>query len=351
MAGIGALGSIPGLGGFVAGDEELRQQQAAKIQQAVALQGVLSRAQANQREQGLRGALSQLPADATQEQVMNAARPFAGADQLLRLTQSSLDRQYTVDAAAQARKDALAGKKSNLSRLMEERDALPAGDPRRTSYDNAIRKESETAKQISPTVVMPRPEQALVPIVGPDGKPTLVRREDAIGKTPYAAGSAMDKKTEQVDNGRQTVNSLIATLRDQYDQLEQGGGITDPAAGPVDNLKAGISSSGVGQFVGRMVGTQNQSARNQIAQQRPLLLNAIKQATGMSAKQMDSNAELKLYLSAATDPTLDIRANRAALDKLDELYGLSGKQPAGGGGGGLPNASAIDAELARRRKK
>lgn len=41
---------------------------------------------------------------------------------------------------------------SNVARLIAERDALPANDPNRKIYDNAIRKESETAKQITPTV-------------------------------------------------------------------------------------------------------------------------------------------------------------------------------------------------------
>lgn len=135
------------------------------------------------------------------------------------------------------------------------------------------------------------------------------------------------KQAETVDSGRSTVSGLVTTLRDYYDQLHMSGGITDPKAGLSTNLAAGIASSGPGQAIGRLVGTQNQSARNAIAQQRPLLLNAIKQATGMSAKQMDSNAELKLYLSAATDPTLDIEANRAALEQLDKLYGLGGQAP------------------------
>jgi hypothetical protein len=55
-----------------------------------------------------------------------------------------------------------------------------------------------------------------------------------------------------------------------------------------------------------------------------MLLQAIMKATGMSAKQMDSNVELKLYLATATDPTLDVAANRRALDKIEELFG-SGK--------------------------
>jgi hypothetical protein len=337
---------IPEIDAFQQSQQFGMRQQMGQMQQLSELQKIMAVQAATQQREGalmrekqLRGALSQLGPDATPEQVIQAVRPYAGADDLLKF---ELAMRKPVEKKQNP---------SNLTRLMEERDALPANDPRRKHYDNAIRKESETAKQISPTVVMPRPEQPLVSVVGPDGKPKLVRREDAIGMMPWAAGSAQDKKQETVDSGRESVNSMIATLRDQYTQLLQGGGITDPDAGPVDNIKAGISSSGLGQFVGRAVGTRNQSARNQIAQQRPLLLNAIKQATGMSAKQMDSNAELKLYLSAATDPTLDIRANMAALDKLDELYGLGLKKPSDGGGGGLPDASAIDAELARRRKK
>ena len=47
-------------------------------------------------------------------------------------------------------------------------------------------------------------------------------------------------------------------------------------------------------------------------------------ATGMSAKQMDSNAELKLYLATATDPTLDVASNKRALDMIETLYGRPG---------------------------
>jgi len=165
------------------------------------------------------------------------------------------------------------------------------------------------------------------------------------------ADAKAQKQAEQVDSGRGTVSSIVTQLRDSYDQLDKAGGITNPEAGGLSNLGAGVSSSAIGQAAGRLFGTQNQSLRNNIAQTRPLLLNAIKQATGMSAKQMDSNAELKMYLSAATDPTLDIKANRQALDMLDKLYGLSGHQPQSTGATGsfAPPMDAIDAEIARRR--
>jgi len=136
------------------------------------------------------------------------------------------------------------------------------------------------------------------------------------GKEPGAA-----KIADQVDAGRGTLETLGLSLKDYYGQLNTNGGITSTKNRAGTNLGAGIASSGIGQSVGRMLGTADQSLRNQIIQQRPLLLQAIKQATGMSAKQMDSNAEMKMYLAAATDPTLDLEANLSALDMLSKLYG------------------------------
>jgi len=67
------------------------------------------------------------------------------------------------------------------------------------------------------------------------------------------------------------------------------------------------------------------------------LMTSIMQAMGLSAKQLDSNAELKLWLSAATDPTLDLESNRAALNNLENMLTGKGKNktPA------APNAPAV----------
>lgn len=148
------------------------------------------------------------------------------------------------------------------------------------------------------------------------GSPGVVGRS---GKEPVSAGKEM-----QTQEGKSSVDTQVASLRDLYTQLQKNGGITDTTNSAMGNVSAGAGSSGIGQAAGRLFGTQNQSLRNQIAQSRPLLLQAIKSATGMSAKQMDSNVELKMYLAAATDPTLDVQANLKALDNLSKLYGLGG---------------------------
>lgn len=342
----GALARVPGLAGFLGSQRFSQQQDLGNLQQANMLTGILARNQALQREQALRGALAQLPPDASQEDVIKAVRPHANPDDLFRVIQSSADKKFATEQAALSRRDALDARLYDIDRRLEDkaldrtqREALAK------AADDTKRELARMGFEVRRDIAAQNADRANKPPAGYRFKPN--------GSLEAIPGGPADQKLSQAGTGRETVNSLIATLRDQYSQLQQGGGITDPQAGPIDNIKAAIGSSGVGQFVGRAVGTQNQSARNQIMQQRPMLLNAIKQATGMSAKQMDSNAELKLYLSAATDPTLDIRANLEALNKLDELYGLGGKTtPSGGGAGsaGLPDMNAIDAELARRAK-
>jgi len=153
---------------------------------------------------------------------------------------------------------------------------------------------------------------------------------------PIPGGPADQKATTQ-QAGKETVDSVVSQLRQSYDSLDTGGGITSTQQGAVSNLGRRLSQSAVGQFAGGAVGGTNQKERDAIAQARPLLLQAIMKATGMSAKQMDSNAELKLYLATATDPTLSLQANREALDRIVELYGSGGnpqkpktQNPAGG---------------------
>lgn len=136
------------------------------------------------------------------------------------------------------------------------------------------------------------------------------------GPADLKATAEATKKAE----GTVAVDTSLATLRDAYNRLEAGGGITSTENGPLDNAGASIASSGIGQATGKLFGTKNQSARNDIAMARPGLLAALMKATGMNSKQMDSNAELKLWLATATDPTLDVESNRKALDNIERKY-------------------------------
>ena len=51
-------------------------------------------------------------------------------------------------------------------------------------------------------------------------------------------------------------------------------------------------------------------------------MQSIKSATGMSAQQMNSDADVKLMMKLTSDPTSSIEANMAILNKLNQKFGL-----------------------------
>lgn len=142
-------------------------------------------------------------------------------------------------------------------------------------------------------------------------------------------GGPADIKAQTANVGRETVDTLVSDLKDNYAVLKGSGGITEKGAG-LSNAPAYVASSPVGQLAGKVFGTENQSARNTINSARTLLMQAIKKATGMSAQELNSNFELQQYLKTATDPSLDYESNMEALDRIQKLYGVGGIATSGG---------------------
>ena len=132
----------------------------------------------------------------------------------------------------------------------------------------------------------------------------------------------VQEKADVKAEAKKQLSDVVGQLKNSYDTLLEGGGITSTATGGRENIGAKMGTSAVGQFVGSALGTKNQEQRQIIEQTRPLLLNLIKEATGMSASQMNSNAEMQMYLKAATDPKLSYEANVTALRNLDKTFGL-----------------------------
>ena len=71
-------------------------------------------------------------------------------------------------------------------------------------------------------------------------------------------GGPADLKAQALDAnkaaGAADVDLAVGTLRDAYDRLDQGGGITNTNKGTLDNLVAGPRLPG--QMVGKMLGTK-----------------------------------------------------------------------------------------------
>ena len=127
------------------------------------------------------------------------------------------------------------------------------------------------------------------------------------------------KKTSQ-----QTLHGVIRGVVDLYKELDALGGVVNPNNSIVSNIKARLSASDIGQALGEAQGSQSQSIRQSIENARPLMMTRLKQATGMSAQQLNSNQELSFYLQAMGDTKKDLFSNLVALDVLDGSFGTGG---------------------------
>lgn len=266
--------------------------------------------------QGLRGVVQQTM---QQRQMQDAAQERAYAR---RLQEQGLQRQYQQMDQQQANQQAqlafrdreLATKAALQERLGRERlDAMRAQAAERNQN---------------------RPIQT-VDIVAPDDPTKVLKidpnvyREDAYksgnragvigvtGKTPDAA-----KKDQAKESGKARLSSTVDDLSTAYDNLEKMGAVIDPNNSTLGNIYERAAASGPGQFIAGALGTPAQTQRDIINQRRAGLMANMKEATGMSAQSLNSNAELMFYIQMATDPTKSIQANRAALTYLDRTFGL-----------------------------
>ena len=197
-----------------------------------------------------------------------------------------------------------------------------------------------------PLMQSPMPGSAIVPL-------TRVREEAAAGRqTPAEAAAvasatatatkAAELKAEQAKKlpAKRQVSSLLQKLRNAYETLNTAEAIPSSERGAFANVFDYLSTTGAGREVQRALGTAANKPLNEITGGRKLLATAIKNATGMSAQEMNSNVELQLTLDALTDPTQGYESAISQLDTLEQLYGAGGAQtPVASVGRQTPTAS------------
>jgi hypothetical protein len=143
----------------------------------------------------------------------------------------------------------------------------------------------------------------------------------AVGSGPPQPNSVVIQQQGK-EEARGRISGLVSTLQSYYDDLEEAGGAVKAGQPPLENAANIAMNTTPGQYLGRALGTKSQIARDGIAAMRPALINEIRNATGMSARAMDSNVELQFNIKMATDPGVDPSVNRAALERIDKAYGL-----------------------------
>jgi len=232
-------------------------------------------------EEQLRDELSKLPQDATQEQILAIVTKYGSPDKVLATLQGSADR------AAQ--------RETLLTLGREKIEAKLESDLRQAKTD--LEKEQmkiEARKELA---------QLMASLKGPS-----------------SAVLKAQEKAEKAPEGQLALGDTISTAETLVKDLAKMGGMTSTSKGPLANLVTSLQTGTVGQMAGRTFGTAEQAKRDELKSIRLQLLNAIKEATGMSAQQLNSNVELKTYLDSLGSEGMTKEANLAILDNLSRRY-------------------------------
>jgi hypothetical protein len=265
---------------------------------------------------------------------------------------------------------------------------------------NAVFLPGENRFITAPREFQPAAPSAPVAVMGPDGRPQYVSREQAIGMTPFspasvkfigggagaggtrAGGGAMPKAPpgyrytptgdleaipggpvaakqgealNKQETGRAQATDILDSLGDAYAELDRMKAIPSQQRGALANVLSSVAASPVGQVAGRAAGTEAQTQRDIASSARLQLFAAVKNATGMSSQQLNSNVEFTTWLNSLTDPSRGIETNRAILENMRKFIDSGGTYTAKKGGGEKPASGGLSAaeqaELDQLRKR
>jgi hypothetical protein len=135
------------------------------------------------------------------------------------------------------------------------------------------------------------------------------------GKEPGAA-----VRENKVEAGKTQLADDLENLRASFLVLDQKRAIPSTERGVLSNIASATAASGVGQMLGRATGTTEQVEREVINSARTRLVNSIKNATGMSAQQLNSNVELQTMLKSISDPAQPVQAALRIIEDIENAY-------------------------------
>jgi predicted nucleic acid-binding Zn-ribbon protein len=134
------------------------------------------------------------------------------------------------------------------------------------------------------------------------------------------ASAALSTLLSAVQQGKTQLADDLDNLRSAFQTLDQMRAIPSTERNVLSNLGSATAASGVGQMLGRATGTEAQVERDVINSARMRLVNSIKNATGMSAQQLNSNVELQTMLKSISDPGQSVEAAMRIIDDIDNAY-------------------------------
>jgi hypothetical protein len=168
------------------------------------------------------------------------------------------------------------------------------------------------------------PDGAVRPIPGGPADPEIIRRQAEARRPPPPGPEgtpAQQARAEGQRSARDMLSQELNTVMGYYEGLNRMGAMTSPSRAAAANVAAAARATGVGQTAERFLGTEAQTLRDNISNARLRILNHVKNATGATASQMNSNMELQTWLNALTNPQQSIETVRETLGQMDAVLG------------------------------
>jgi len=154
-------------------------------------------------------------------------------------------------------------------------------------------------------------------------------------------GPAATKQGEAVnkqETGRLQAFDILDSLGDAYSELDRMKAIPSQQRSALSNVLSSVAASPVGQVTARATGTEAQTQRDIASSSRLQLFAAVKNATGLSSQQLNSNVEFTTWLNSLTDPSRSIETNKTILENMRKFVDSGGTYTAKKGGGEKPAA-------------
>ena len=256
-----------------------------------------------EQDAALRAELAKLGPNATEDMIRGVVVKYGDPDKVLTALTSAATRAEDRTARADAAKLA-ADARADAAKLANDAK-IEAAKIQAEARIDAAREAGANRVQIAQLQAQNRQELAQL---------------TASLKGPSPAVLKAQEKAEQVAEGKETLGDILSTAQTLVKDLKNTGGMSSTSAGALSNLITSTQTGTAGQFLGGVFGTEAQSKRDQLKSVRLQLLNAIKQATGMSAQQLNSNVELQTYLKSLGSEGMTAEANLAIIDNLSKTY-------------------------------
>tara|TARA_R110000822_G_C15330931_1_gene494566 strand:+ start:119 stop:1834 length:1716 start_codon:yes stop_codon:yes gene_type:complete len=134
------------------------------------------------------------------------------------------------------------------------------------------------------------------------------RKIDAKAKTP-----------EQTEKAQGTIKRTVQeNIQNLAELTNMQGAISSANKTAGENILSYVRGS---TPIDAMVGSKRAEITSQIKQSVGTLLLAVKDATGLTAGELNSKFELQTYMAIINDPKATVEAQASALSKINELYG------------------------------